>query len=725
MNFVFENYKEKYIFGSLDPMIETLDLNSLELMGFKAQGKYVEFFINKVESWREKLGRVDVVVNEWLKVQKNWRILVNIFLGSEDIRMQLPEDTKVFEGVNSEFEEIMIAAHENPLVIDNCTEARKQSLIEMSQKIKKCEKALNDYLEQKKKIFPRFYFLSNQSLLTILSNGQNPPKVCEFIGDCFDGLKTLRFQQMDNPNEISKTAISMYSKDDEEIHFAKKFVAEGQVELWLKQLEQQMRDVLYQILVDAKSTSDSWDQGADNKPREEWIKDYCSQIALLTTQIVWTEDVNRAFEELSSGAEGAMKECVETIKTRIMKLILKVTKPLDVLERMKVINIITIDVHSRDVVQNLYLTKIAEAESFAWQSQLKFEWSLDKNNDVTTRQFCRFDWEKDPNKYKCIIKIVDWFRFYSYEYVGNTLRLVITPLTDRCYITLTQALNLVMGGAPAGPAGTGKTETTKDLGRAVGLPVIVFNCSDQMNKDSMAQIFMGLCQAGAWGCFDEFNRISIEVLSVISTQVKTCLDAQKEKKRKFVFLEEGEINLEDTAGFFITMNPGYAGRTELPDNLKALFRSCAMVVPDLVLICENMLMSEGFALARELSKKFVSLYMLSRELLSKQRHYDWGLRAVKSVLRQAGKLKREPANASIPEDPLLMRALRDFNIPKIVTDDKPIFLRLIQDLFPNATTPPKEASALTKLCEQTTKTKMGLYYEETFVKKCIDLCEIL
>ena len=61
----------------------------------------------------------------------------------------------------------------------------------MSANIKRCEKALNDYLEQKKKAFPRFYFLSNQSLLTILSNGQNPPKVAEFLGDCFDGMKTL------------------------------------------------------------------------------------------------------------------------------------------------------------------------------------------------------------------------------------------------------------------------------------------------------------------------------------------------------------------------------------------------------------------------------------------------------------------------------------------------------------------------------------------------------
>lgn len=130
------------------------------------------------------------------------------------------------------------------------------------------------------------------------------------------------------------------------------------------------------------------------------------------------------------------------------------------------------------------------------------------------------------------------------------------------------------------------------------------------------------------------------------------------------------------------MNPGYAGRTELPENLKALFRSCAMVVPDLVLICENMLMSEGFTNARILSRKFVSLYMLCRDLLSKQKHYDWALRAIKSVLRQAGGLKRE--DPDLPEDPLLMRALRDFNIPKIVTDDKPIFLLLIGDLFPKA-----------------------------------------
>jgi dynein heavy chain len=225
-------------------------------------------------------------------------------------------------------------------------------------------------------------------------------------------------------------------------------------------------------------------------------------------------------------------------------------------DRVKIITVITIDVHNRDVVTTLVQKKVENNVDFKWQSQLRYYW-LPEIQDVN-------------------IRICDFTTLYSFEYVGNCGRLVITPLTDRCYVTLTVALKLMLGGAPAGPAGTGKTETTKDLARGLGLPCYVFNCSDQMNYQTMGDIFKGLTQVGAWGCFDEFNRIEIEVLSVVASQVRCILDAialmsiPANRAKEFQHLPAGNppvkvgmfnffgetISLIPTVGLFITMNPG-------------------------------------------------------------------------------------------------------------------------------------------------------------------------
>ena len=146
-----------------------------------------------------------------------------------------------------------------------------------------------------------------------------------------------------------------------------------------------------------------------------------------------------------------------------------------------------------------------------------------------------------------------------------------------------------------------------------------------------------------------------------------------------------QVRLNKAVGYFITMNPGYAGRQALPENLKALFRGCAMVVPDFENIIEIELSAEGFLQAKTLAHKFITLFLLSKELLSKAMHYDWGLRAIKGVLRIAGGMKRgEPDKQEVQ---ILMRALRDTNLPKFVQADFGIFLGLVNDLFPRVDCP--------------------------------------
>jgi dynein heavy chain len=218
-----------------------------------------------------------------------------IFLTSEDIRSQLPDDTKRFEQMDSNFKEVMKNAVDVPNVVEVCSvEGLEDNLREMIGILETCQKSLNEYLDMKKKVFPRFYFVSNVALLDILSNGNNPPAIMPYVSDCYDALSKLIFTE----GSIDE-AHTMIAKDGEQIELDKPFKIVGAVENWLNDLTKAMKDCLRDILSKGLEAASTW--GPEN-PRHGWLFQFPAQVVLQTSLIDWTEVTENSLDELVNGA---------------------------------------------------------------------------------------------------------------------------------------------------------------------------------------------------------------------------------------------------------------------------------------------------------------------------------------------------------------------------------------------------------------------------------------
>jgi len=681
LQFVLRPHKSgTFTIAEIDPITQLLDEQTMTAQALQ-YSPYKMYFEERIASWNARLALMNEVLVEWLNLQRQWMGLQAIF-SSPDIMKQLTAEGRMFVQVNKMWRATMNAAHANPHVqihLDSTNNLNKFQ--EANRNLEVIQKRLSDYLDKKRAAFARLSFLSDDELIAILSHIQDPMAVQPYVKKCFENIDKLEFL----PDQTIK---GMISDMGERIDFLRPIDPKGQnVETWLSQVETQMIETLRHWI-------DASIKDYTKIPRVQWVQKWPAQCVLTGSQFHWTYEVE---QELHSNGLAGIEKYLAFLREQLLALVNIMRGQISPLVHSTLSALIVLDVHARDVVDSLVKHRVSTLNDFQWICQMR-TYSTEKQLWIQMLQ-SRFP--------------------YGYEYLGNTDRLVITPLTDRCFMTLMTALSLSMGGSPAGPAGTGKTETVKCLSKFVAKQCVVFNCSEGLNAVFMSKFFRGLATSGAWSCFDEFNRIDITVLSVVAQQIMTLYEAVRKRVPAFVF-EDVEISLNPTCAVFVTMNPDYAGRTELPDNLKALLRPVAMMVPDYELIARIKLFSFGFDHADTLSVKIAITSKLASEQLSSQAHYDFGMRTVSAVIVRSGRLKKESPKEN--ENYLVLRALRDVNVPKLVRQDLPLFEGIISDLFPDVVRPEIDYGSLTNALSLACQ-KNQLQPTPTFIHKCIQLYE--
>lgn len=418
---------------------------------FPAEQNFSEL---QATSWEEKLNRIHVLfgivtiscfpkfllfskLDVWIDVQRQWVYLEGIFSGSADIKHLLPVESARFANINSEFLTVMKKVYKSPFIVDVLNiQGIQKSLERLADLLTKIQKALGEYLERERASFPRFYFVGDEDLLEIIGNSKDILRILKHLKKMFAGISTLKLD--DDLTQIQ----GMASREGEEVPFQNPIFLKDfpKINDWLAKIEAEMRISLAQLLCDAVielQTFYGTDQSLTVDRFIPWIEKYPAQLVSLAIQVVWTSAVEKSLE-----ASRSLDKPLGIILKGLDLLADVVLTDLGATTRRKCEHLITELVHERDVMRSLTSSGVTDSKAFQWLYQMRFYLELEAN----------FDNPLD----RLTIRLANAEFPYGWEYLGVPDRLVQTPLTDRCYLTLTQALDSQLGGSPFGPAGTGK-----------------------------------------------------------------------------------------------------------------------------------------------------------------------------------------------------------------------------------------------------------------------------
>ena len=679
-------------------LLDNCDQNVRTLSSMKSS-TYFKVFEADATLFENRLNQFILLLGTFVEIQRVWVYLYGVFgQNRTEVRAILPIESTRFQNITYEFFEVLkkIRSQESARSI---LEILNVSILfkELWESLQRISRALNDFLERQREIFPRFYLIGNEDLLELMSGSNDGAIINKHIKKMFFGVSSLVI--------VSSEITEIKSDDDECLKLANPVSLSKYERLidWLKEFEYEVK---HSLAVSTKKYLDEYGSLFES-PEPSLVRKFVltapGQVQFLVSKVKFTELVLQAIPA------GTISRRIEE-QQRLLNLLTAYSAEIKISCRRKLEHLIIEEVHNRDI-----LISLKDLDSEAAASRLR------------TEQLYFFDQTEEPIVTRMKVVQGGGSFTYGFEYLGVPDKLAYTPLIDKCNLTMTQALAQKLGGAPFGPAGTGKTEAIKSLGYNFGQMVVLFCCDETFDFQAMSRLFVGICRLGCWGCFDEFNRLNDKILSAVSSQIEK-IESSLVEGLSHITLSDKTLEVQNGTAIFITMNPGYAGRYELPENLKRLFVGFSMNEPDRNVIAEVLLSSRNFIAARELSVVFVSFLKDLASSTTKQVHYDFGLRALKRCIDCCAalflKTHKEADITSLEHQQKLcvLQSLYETILPKLVEDDIHIFHQLVTKYFDGFSVDLGEDALIDKV--ETIAAKRGLAMSETFIQKIVQLYRV-
>ncbi|KAL3689255.1 hypothetical protein R1sor_015564 [Riccia sorocarpa] len=736
------NESNRQVLQGSEKILELLD-DQLVAAGCMLRSPFAKALEGSVRAWRDKLNMLLHLLEELLSFQK-WFFILRPIFSSSNIRQQLADESGRFAQLDDLWQQVLETILQRRLFLHVC----ESPLIfeEVPKKIQTMEEimcSLINLLERKRSRFPRFYFLSNDELLQVLSHEQNPNELQYYLCKCFCGLHAIEF---------SKEGIvtGLWAEKSEYLPFFDPVHTFSRpVEEWMTAVGQEMKDTVTQAILErvkelhAMPSPDQIDKGLHvmtlspsprsstrkfkfapspcefksgrstpgvNRDQHSSFFNSVCQILAVGAYITYCSQVEKI---LSTEEEDPVKGLLlfSTYLSEEIEQSVSAVKSPEVADRQGTYkSLILLFVYFREIINRLVCGTQVGIESFEWQRSLRY--------------YCQPSGD-------CQVAIMNQEQAYGCDLIDSHNRLVMTSLTEKCFLGMLYSFSLGLGCNVTGSSGVGKTETIKDCAKALGKHCIVIACSEEFDHQAIGNVLKGMASGGLWLCLTKFERLRPDVVSVLTQQLLSIQQAVATKALRFNY-EGCGFHLNPRFAICTTSEPkcsgGYYGYLH---KTRSCFRSACMILPDCNTVVQILLTAEGIPDSAGLAQKLTLCFRLASEQLSfEENHCDFGLRAMKAVVKSMSVLnftEREQSEAANPAlqqqqqgDIILCKTLQQYCLPRLVGDGYTLFSGLLADIFPDVQVPTLQEQRLQASIDSSL-IERGLMPHQPLREKCMQL----